>query len=200
MATQDRPAPKCGQSRKTHPRWVHGCRWPACLVKGVGAMQRPPGAPVETANGTESDSSWAKGGDRGFLTHRGLASHQMAPWLSGCSGPNPGNAWWCETKRFSRQSAGSRPTPPGNLVPCQPMGWQQLTGSRIIEAPIMAREVIPQPKLQPSVPQETRRCRQFAPSSRAPCKPFFSLFPQPSISLPPGLKYLGPFHDVVRQE
>lgn len=37
----------------------------------------------------------------------------------------------------------------------------------------MAREVIPQPKLQPNMSQEIRRSWQFAPLSRAAHKPFF---------------------------
>ena len=38
--------------------------------------------------------------------------------------------------------------------------WQQIIVLLIIEAYIQAREVIPQPKPQPSLSQETRRCRQ----------------------------------------
>ena len=37
---------------------------------------------------------------------------------------------------------------------------------------IEAREVIPQPQLQPITSKEIRRCLQFAQSSRAPRKPF----------------------------
>ena len=99
-------------------------------------------------------------------------SIQLARWLSGCNGPSSGNAWWCCPQRIPQQSAGSRPAPPGDLVPGQPLDWQQPGGSRIIEAQMPAREVIPQPRLQPNAPQENRRCRQFAPLVRAPRKPF----------------------------
>lgn len=54
-----------------------------------------------------------------------------------------------------------------------PIGWQQSKGLQIIEASTQAREVIPQPKLQPNLSKETRRRWQFALLSRAPRKPFF---------------------------
>ena len=53
-----------------------------------------------------------------------------------------------------------------------PINWQQSTGLQIIEASTQAREVIPQPKLQPNLSKEIRRCWQFALLSRAPRKPF----------------------------
>ena len=56
-----------------------------------------------------------------------------------------------------------------------PIDWQQLTGLQIIEASTKAREVIPQPKLQPNLSKETRRRWQFALLSRAPRKPFSQL-------------------------
>ena len=56
-----------------------------------------------------------------------------------------------------------------------PIDWQQSTGLQIIEASTSAREVIPQPKLQPNLSKETRRRWQFALLSRAPRKPFSQL-------------------------
>ena len=57
-----------------------------------------------------------------------------------------------------------------------PIDWQQSTGLQIIEASTSAREVIPQPKLQPNLSKETRRRWQIALLSRAPCKPFITIF------------------------
>lgn len=43
--------------------------------------------------------------------------------------------------------------PSRQFGPVEPTVWQQTVGSQIIEASITAREVIPQPKLQPNMSQ-----------------------------------------------
>jgi hypothetical protein len=62
--------------------------------------------------------------------------------------------------------------PSGQFGPAPPAIWQQTSGLQIIEVELWAREVIPQPELQPNVSQEIRSCSQFAPMSRATHKPF----------------------------
>ena len=66
--------------------------------------------------------------------------------------------------------------PSRQFGPALPIVWQQMTGLQIIEALTQAREVIPQPKSQPNLSKETRRCWQSARLSRAPRKPFCDPF------------------------
>lgn len=62
--------------------------------------------------------------------------------------------------------------PSRQFGPAYPPVWQQIARLQIIGALQLAREVIPQPELQPNVSQEIRRCLQYALLSRAAHKPF----------------------------
>ena len=106
------------------------------------------------------------------LTHLSFIQSQ---WCSGCNGPHPGNAWWCHLTDPSAKRW-FKALPSRQFGPALHIVWQQTIVLQIIEALTQAREVIPQPKSQPNLSKETRRCWQSARLSRAPRKPFCDPF------------------------
>lgn len=65
-----------------------------------------------------------------------LCNWIMDQWSSGCNGPTLRNVLWCTNKRSTQLSAGSRHSPPDNLVLLLLTIWQQMAGWQIIEAQI----------------------------------------------------------------
>ena len=112
----------------------------------------------------------------GKKTHKKFALYEPSPWPSGCNGPQSRNACGCLNQRTSRLCAGSRPSPPGHLVLHCSHVRQRMLWNADNWSLHEAREVIPQPQLQPITSKEIRKCLQSAQSSRAPRKPFLFYF------------------------
>ena len=96
----------------------------------------------------------------------------MSLWPSGCNGPRSRNARWVSDLTDNSivrwfKALPSRPFGPANF-PRSATNARNADNWSLIEA----REVIPQPQLQPITSKEIRRCLQYAQLCRAPRKPF----------------------------